>query len=127
MADGLLLSDKRELVRRELIYYLKVTDLLNSQEIGRMVDIHAKGLLLMGTMALTTGRDYVISLELPKALREQGDANIVLKARAIWCRPSLTQPYMENGLMFIEPSEETISAVARLIQIFALPEGTMSV
>ncbi|MDR1578517.1 MAG: PilZ domain-containing protein [Deltaproteobacteria bacterium] len=126
MADGLLLADKRELIRRELIYYLKVTDLLNSQEIGRMVDIHAKGLLLMGSTALTIGHDYVISLELPKALRERGAANIVVKARSVWCRPSQTQPYLENGLMFIDPSQETEAAIENLIQIFAMPSGTMS-
>jgi hypothetical protein len=125
MADGLLLADKRELARRELIYYLRVTDLLNSQELGRMVDIHTKGLLLMGSVPLTIGREYLISLELPKALREQGLNDIGLKARAIWCRPSLTQPYLENGLMFIDPSNETREAIENLIQIFALPDGTM--
>jgi Tfp pilus assembly protein PilZ len=90
-----------------------------------MVDIHAKGLLLMGNTALTIGRDYLINLELPKALREQGAANIAIKARAIWCRPSLTQPYLENGLMFIDPTIETQEAIENLIQIFALPDGTM--
>ncbi|MDR2422782.1 MAG: PilZ domain-containing protein [Deltaproteobacteria bacterium] len=125
MAEGLLLTDKRELIRRELIYYLRVSDLLNSQEIGRMVDIHAKGLLLMGTMALTIGRDYLISLELPKVLQEQGSVNIAIKARAVWCRPSLTQPYLENGLMFVDPTQETQEAIENLIQLFALPDGTM--
>ncbi|MDR2140334.1 MAG: PilZ domain-containing protein [Deltaproteobacteria bacterium] len=125
MAEGLLLTDKRELSRRELIYYLRVTDLLNSQELGRMVDIHTKGLLLMGSTALTIGRDYLISLELPKALQEHGASDINIKARAIWCRPSLTQPYVENGLMFIEPSQEAKDAIENLIQIFALPDGTM--
>jgi hypothetical protein len=125
MADGLLLADKRELTRRELIYYLKVTDLLNSQELGRMVDIHTQGLLLMGTSALTIGREYLISLELPKALQEQGLTDIGLKARSVWCRPSLTQPYLENGLMFIEPTQEAKKAIENLIQIFALPDGTM--
>ncbi|MDR1873138.1 MAG: PilZ domain-containing protein [Deltaproteobacteria bacterium] len=125
MAEGLLLTEKRELVRRELIYYLKVSDLLNSQELGRMVDIHAKGLLLMGTASLTIGRDYAISIELPKVLQEQGSPSISIQARAIWCRPSLTHPYLENGLMFIDPSQETQEAIENLIMIFALPEGTL--
>jgi hypothetical protein len=90
-----------------------------------MVDIHAKGLLLMGTMALTIGRDYLVSLELPKVLQEKGSANIAIKARAVWCRPSLTQPYLENGLMFIDPTAETREAIENLIQLFALPDGTM--
>ncbi|MDR1083304.1 MAG: PilZ domain-containing protein [Deltaproteobacteria bacterium] len=125
MAEGLLLADKRELARRELIYYLRVTDLLNSQELGRMVDIHIKGLLLMGSVALTIGREYLISLELPKALKEQGLSDIGLKAKAIWCRPSLTQPYLENGLMFVDLSTESKETIESLIQIFALPDGTM--
>jgi hypothetical protein len=126
MAEGLLLSDKRELVRRELIYYLKVSDLLSSQELGRMVDIHAKGLLLMGSLALTIDREYLIGIELPKVLQEKGASDIAIKARAIWCRPSLTQPYLENGLMFVDPSQEAQTSIENLIELFALPNGDVT-
>jgi hypothetical protein len=58
-------------------------------------------------------------------LKEQGLNDIGLKAKAIWCRPSLTQPYLENGLMFVDLTDESKETIESLIQIFALPDGTM--
>ncbi|MDR1038764.1 MAG: hypothetical protein LBR80_01090 [Deltaproteobacteria bacterium] len=127
MSQGLVLSEKRGLERRELIYYLRVRDTSNDQELGRMVDIHLKGLLVMGSKALVPERIYSISIEMPKAMMEQGINNVTSKARVMWSRPSVTTSFMENGLMFVEPGLEAARTIERLIEFFALPNGTFSI
>jgi hypothetical protein len=122
----MILSEKRGLERRELIYYLKVRDLGTGKELGRMVDIHQKGLLLMGSHSLPPDREFVISIEMPKAMMEQGIKNLTVKAKVMWTRPSQTTSFMENGLMFLESKEGVQGAIDRLIEFFALPNGTFN-
>jgi hypothetical protein len=127
MSHGIILSEKRELERRELIYYLKVRDQDSGKELGRMVDIHQKGLLLMGSKALIPDKEFNISIEMPKAMMEQGIKNVSVKAKVMWSRPSQTTSFMENGLMFMETKEDVQSAIDRLIVFFALPNGTFNI
>jgi hypothetical protein len=126
MSQGLILSEKRSLERRELIYYLKVRDLATGKELGRMVDIHLKGLLLMGPKALPPDKEYSISIEMPKAMMDQGIKNVTLKSKVMWAKPSLTTSFMETGIMFIEPGESSQKTIERLIEFFALPNGTFN-
>jgi hypothetical protein len=127
MAANILVSEKRELPRRELLYYLKVNELLSSQELGRLVDIHTKGILLIAHDCLTVGKDYLISIELPKALSDQGYSQIGAKARCVWVQPSQAKPFNESGLMFIDTNEEAKKSINLLIDLFALPDSTIKV
>jgi hypothetical protein len=121
-ANNMLICEKRELPRRELIYYLKVNDLLTSQELGRLVDIHTKGILLIGHDCLNIGQDYLISIEPPKILTDQGHVQIGTKARCVWVHPSQARPFNESGLMFQEMSDEARRSINLLIELFALPD-----
>ncbi|MDR3155451.1 MAG: hypothetical protein LBW85_14590 [Deltaproteobacteria bacterium] len=127
MSQGLVLTEKRGLERRELIYYLRVRDSDTDEELGRMVDIHNKGLLIMGTKALVPERVYGISIEMPKAMMEQGINNVSSQAKVMWSRPSKTTSFLENGLMFIKPGLEASRTIDRLIEFFALPNGSFSI
>jgi hypothetical protein len=122
MVASILISEKRELPRRELLYYLKVNELLTNQELGRLVDIHAKGLLLIGNKHLKKCQELLINIELPKILSEQGYPEIGTRARIVWAQPSLTKPFLESGLMFLETNEETRRGINLLIDLFALPD-----
>jgi hypothetical protein len=124
MASSLILSEKRRLQRQELIYYLKVLDLLSNNELGRLIDIHTMGLLLMGNRPLETGQDFFIAVELPKGLQEQGVVRLELKAKCVWQRPSETRPFLEHGMMFLNPNEEARKTIALLIDLFAMPSGS---
>jgi hypothetical protein len=126
MAHGFVLSEKRNLERRELIYYLKVRDLASGKELGRMVDIHNQGLLLMGDLRLQAEKVYAISIEMPKAMMDQGIKNVTLKAKVMWARPSQTTSYTENGLKFVQPNLDAQRTIEKLIEFFAMPNGTFN-
>jgi hypothetical protein len=125
MAASILVSEKRRLPRRELLYYLRVNDHKGQQQLGRLVDIHSRGLLLIGDNCLNVGQEYLIEIELPKALSEQGIPQIVAKSRCIWAHPSLARPFNESGLMILETSEEGQKNINLLIDMFALPDITL--
>jgi hypothetical protein len=124
MARSLILNEKRRLERKELLYYLKVYDLLNHVDLGRMIDIHSMGLLLIGLKPLETDKEFLIALDLPKALLDQGLNPIGVKAKCVWQKTSETKPYLEHGLMFLNPNEEARKTIDLLIELFAMPTGS---
>jgi hypothetical protein len=100
--------------------------MLNDQELGRMVDIHVQGLLLMGEKPLTEGKEYILSIEMPKALKEQGMEDAVVKGHLVWFRPSQTVPYVENGFEFTSISSESQKTLELLIDLFAMPSNSFN-
>ena len=123
MAEGLVLNEQRNLVRRELIYYLKVTDRHTGQELGRMGDIHAEGMLVFTPEPLVTPTVYKLFLELPKAMaKEEGYAELPIQAESLWSRPGpKASNYHENGFRFLDLPSQTQRAIRRLTEIFAMP------
>ena len=122
MAEGLVLQEQRSLARRELIYYLKISDRKTGLEIARMGDIHAEGMLVMSEKPLPAGAIYNAALEMPKALQTAGTKEVFLKFEVIWSRPGpKSSTYQENGVRFIAPDPTQQSAINQLIELFAMP------
>ena len=123
MAEGLVLHENRNLVRRELIYYLKVTDRDNGLELGRIGDIHIEGMLILAPEPLPEQVVYKLSLELPKAMAaEEGYSEVPVRARVVWNKrgPKLSNYYV-NGVRFLGLSIKAQKAINRLTEIFAMP------
>jgi len=123
MAEGLVLKENRSLVRRELIYYLKVTNGQTGQELGRLGDIHTGGMLLFSPEPLPLQAVYNVFLELPKIMaEEEGYPKVPIKAKAIWSLPgpSISNHY-ENGFQFLKLSRQAKRVIHRLTEIFAMP------
>ena len=123
MAEGLVLNENRNLIRRELIYYLKVTDRHTGLELGRMGDIHAEGMLVLTPKPLLRQTVYKLFLELPKAMaKEEGYAELPIQAESLWSRPGpKASNYHENGFRFLELPSQAQRAIRRLTDIFAMP------
>ena len=123
MAEGLVLNEQRNLIRRELIYYLKVTDRNTGKELGRMGDIHAEGMLVFTLKPLVTPTVYKLLLELPKNMaKEEGYAELPIVAEVLWSRPGPTlSNYQENGFRFLDLPSQVQRTIRRLTDIFAMP------
>lgn len=122
MAEGLVLTEQRRLSRRELIYYLKIVDLGSGQELGRMADIHAEGMLVLSGRPLAAGRIYKTELELPKAFAAEGNAHLKLTLEALWAKPGpKNSTYFESGVRFLNPDDASQVIIDRLIESFAMP------
>ena len=124
MAEGLVLNESRNLVRRELIYYLKVTDRHTGLEMGRLGDIHAEGMLVLTPEPLAQQTVYKLFLELPKAMaQDEGYAELPIQAEALWSRPGpKPSNYHENGLRFLDLPAQAHKTIKRLTEIFAMPD-----
>jgi hypothetical protein len=123
MSEDRPTDEKRKLVRRELIYYLKVTDRHTGREVGRIGDIHAEGILILAPGPLPKQTVYRLLLELPKTMASQeGCSELAIEAQVAWNQPGPQMgSYHENGCRFLELSPQTLEAIGRLTEIFAMP------
>ncbi len=124
MAEGLLIKEQRALTRRELIYYLKITDRKTGRELGRLGDIHEEGLLVLSRPALQVGALYDALLELPRALDHTGASEMHLKFEALWKRPGPKNGnFEESGCKFTSLTKDARQTIEKLIALFAMPQG----
>lgn len=125
MARGLVLHEQRRLARRELIYYLKLTDRRTGQELGRMGDIHANGMLIMSETPLSPGAAFDASLDLPKAMQTpETGSSLALRVEVLWCRPGpKNSTYHENGVRILDVDDTRQSLITQLIEAYAMPGG----
>lgn len=125
MAEGLVLNEQRRLNRRELLYYLKIVDRASGLELGRMADIHAEGMLILGDRPLTKGAIYRSDLELPKTLAERsGRTSLAIDFESLWDRPGPKNSiYYENGVRFLNLDSPSRILIGQLIDLFAMPSG----
>ena len=123
MAESLVLKEQRTLVRRELIYYLKVVDIQTGQELGRLGDLHAEGMLIFSDRSLVIGAVYHAALELPKALAgDLGFAELPFRGETVWTRTGpKASNYFESGLRFLNLPAKALVVFDQLIEIFAMP------
>jgi len=123
MADEGMRYENRNLVRHELIYYLKVTDRQTGQELGRLGDIHLEGMLLFTPEPLPEQAVYDLLLELPKAMAASEERpELPFQAQTLWNRPGPgLSNYHYNGLRFLGLDTQARRIIKNLTEIFAMP------
>ena len=123
MAGAGMRHGNRNLVRHELIYYLKVTDRQTGQELGRLGDIHLEGMLLLTPEPLPEQVVYDLIMELPKAMgASEKNPELPFQAQTLWNRPGPgLSNYYYNGLRFLNMDAQTRRIIKNLTEIFAMP------
>jgi len=123
MADEGMRYENRNLVRHELIYYLKVTDRQTGQELGRLGDIHLEGMLLLTPDPLPEQVVYDLLMELPKAMAvSEGNQELPFQAQTLWNKPGPgLSNYYYNGFRFLNMDAQAKRVIKNLTEIFAMP------
>lgn len=99
--------------RWNLMYYLRVYAQPSGQLLGHLVDINTEGAMIISDKPLTVNNDFILSMELPDV-----DGHItpmVMSASIVWSRPDVNPHFVGTGIQLIEPTQEAIDAVSRLI------------
>lgn len=108
--------DKRQLSRKSLYYYLKVIDNDTGQEIGRLVDIHIGGLLLISKHKLENGKEVNISIPIGDEALEILSRSLEIKAQVRWSRQDVNPDYFVSGLQFDDLTSEQENLINTLIR-----------
>lgn len=104
----------RELERHSINGDVDVYDSLRDLYIGRLVNIHAQGLMVVGDLALEEDRIYTLDLHLPEPLR--GHSDIRVGVDCLWARDADLSGKYWMGFSIIDVSPQSSESIRALVE-----------
>jgi hypothetical protein len=102
--------------RKNLIYYLKVTDTKSSQPIGHAVDISNQGFMLTAGKSIDPQVVFQLRLLLPTEMN--GSWHFGFSAVSRWCQPDENPDYYNVGFQFAEITPAGARIISQLIESY---------
>ncbi|MFC1813707.1 PilZ domain-containing protein [Thermodesulfobacteriota bacterium] len=107
-------SKKRISERKNLVYYLKVTDTVTNQPMGHAVDISNQGFMLIVSKPIEPESLFQLQMFLPEEI--QGSRSFEFSAMSRWCQKDENPDYYNVGFQFATVSTEGAQFINRLIE-----------
>ena len=92
---------------------LEVYDLDSGQLLGRVVDLHIEGLMLISDSPIELNRAWALQINLPMTLN--GISEFTLDAESLWNRESIGGQQYWTGLQFTELPDESRQCIERMV------------
>ena len=89
-----MIKERRTMDRRNLLYYLQVTDATSTERVGIMVDISPGGFKLDSREPIPNGSINRLRVNITNDVASQ--ASLVFAGRSKWCRPDHIEPSIYN-------------------------------
>lgn len=90
---------QRNRPRKNTPHPVKVMDVETGRLFGRVVDITADGMMLVGSEPVDTGRTFQLRIVLPRMV--DGKMDITVHAEAVWSRQDNNPSYFKSGYRFV--------------------------
>ena len=113
-------DERRAILRRHLIYYLRVWDAATNKQIGHIVDINIDGLMLISEKPIETGK--VFELEIHWQNMEGQPEVIRFRATSRWSNNDINNAFYDTGFQLINPSDEILDPIRDMIQQYGFGE-----
>lgn len=105
----------RELERHTINGDVDVYDNLRDQYIGRLVNIHAQGLMIVGDLPMEEDRLYTLDLHVPEPVN--GQLVIQLGADCLWARDADLSGKYWTGFSIIDMSPQATETIRTLVDL----------
>ena len=113
VSDALI--NRRQLRRHKLSAEIAIIDKLKLEPIGKLVDIHQDGLLMLGR-SLIIGSSHQLSLVLPNSINRQ--TYLDLGVECLWSQTSVNNGALYwVGFKIIDKSRNASASIQSLINI----------
>lgn len=113
-------AEQRQVTRRHLVFYLRVFDGMSSRVVGHLIDISAKGLMLLCDEPVALNEDYRLRMRLPQEIVDSDE--IVFKATSRWCRPDDNPDFYITGFQIQELDSGSEKTIGALIEEFGFTD-----
>lgn len=108
---------KRRLERHDISITVDVLDAVNDALVGRLVNIHKEGLMLVGKQQLLQSNLYQLELQMSSAIN--GRNKIYLGVDCLWSRSDNEGAMYWAGCKIIDISEEGLVDLENLIGLIS--------
>lgn len=106
-------SKKRIVERKNLVYYLKTTDMEANQTMGYAVNISNHGFMLIINKPIQTDSLFQLKMLLPQEI--QGSNSFEFSAMSRWCQKDENPDFYNIGFQFADISAEGVQLINWLI------------
>lgn len=89
---------QRNRPRKNTPNHVKVLDSESGKVLGRVVDITADGLMMVGDSPVESGRVFKLRIILPRMT--DGKIDISVEAEAVWCQQDKNPSFFQTGFKF---------------------------
>jgi hypothetical protein len=120
MTDKAVHENDRALERHSVNGDIDVYDSLRDIYIGRLVNIHAQGLMIVGDIALDEDRLYEIDMHIPTTSNQK--RLLRLGVDCLWARSADQNGKIWIGFSIIDVSSTAAEEIRRLIEVWGNSE-----
>lgn len=107
------MNQRRKLERHHVSSSVEVYDLDSGEMLGRVVDLHTEGLMLLSEQPIALNRDWALQVNLPMTLN--GVSEFLLCAESLWNRESIAGGQYWTGLQFTNLPDDSRQCIERMI------------
>lgn len=100
--------------RRHLLFYLRVYEVGSQDVLGYLVDVSDDGLMLMSDREIETDCEYSLRVHLLDPVDGQQDLH--LDARCLWCKRSVNRDIYDAGFHIEKIDPKVLSTIQEVIE-----------
>jgi hypothetical protein len=115
------MKEKRKIKRRFLLYYMRVYDAASRQQIGNLVDITPRGIMVGSEHALPEGQDTRLRVELTEEVAEK--PFMEFNAHSKWCEPDVIPNMFNTGFEILDLTPEDARIIHHIIEEFGFRDN----
>ncbi len=107
-------DDRRSVMRRHLIYYLRVWDVKTDKLLGHVVDINTGGFMLISEKQVEPGKTF--ELEIHWNTPDEKEIKIQFQAESRWSTNDVNPAFFDTGFKLIGPVEDALEPIREMIE-----------
>ncbi|MGB8212980.1 MAG: PilZ domain-containing protein [Anaerolineales bacterium] len=115
------MRDKRKIERRFLLYYMRVYDAATLHQIGNLVDITPRGIMVVSEHPLPEGQTTRLRMELTSEVTEK--PFMEFSAHSKWCEPDIIPNMYNTGFEILDLAPEDAEIIQRIIEEFGFRDN----
>ncbi len=109
-------SDGRIMTRKELVFYLEISNADTGEMLGHIVDLTTRGCKVVNKDGFAKGESYSLKFSLPDG--RYGVPDITFNAISRWTKPDINPDYLVTGFEIIRLGANERKIVRKLMDHF---------
>lgn len=117
------MPEKRKIKRRFLLYYMRVFEGTTRKQMGNLVDITPRGIMIVCDKPIPENRFMKLRLELSNEVSEKPHMEFLAISK--WCKPDLNPSMYSVGFEIMEIEKEDAKIIDRIVSEFGFRDNVI--
>jgi hypothetical protein len=113
-------DDRRAVMRRHLIYYLRVWDRNTDKLLGHIVDINTGGFMLISEKKVEL--EQAFDLEIRWNDPDDNEVKIEFKAESRWSSNDVNSAFFDTGFKLLGPTDDVLEPIKKMIEEYGFQD-----